>query len=75
MIWKTFPYSHAFWSAVISLVVLALVYLDLELLAGAVFYGAREVYQWKIEGRKWDWPGFWWGVLPMTAVTFALVTA
>ena len=50
MIWKTFPYSHAFWSAVISLVVLALVYLDLELLAGAVFYGAREVYQWKIEG-------------------------
>ena len=40
-------------------------------LAGAIFYGVREVIQWRQKGY-FDWPGLLWPVVPLTALTIIL---
>ncbi|WP_127111991.1 hypothetical protein [Shimia sediminis] len=80
-IWRTFPYSHAFWSTVISVITGFVVHYltDLPLdtwwlwIWGGVFYGVREVIQWRQKGN-WDMKGFVWGAASPAVMTLIAST-
>lgn len=81
-IYKDYPQSHAFWAVVFSMIGAAVAHFGLSApfgtwwiwLAGAAFYGPREVIQWREKGY-WDMKGFVWGVVPSFALAFVAATA
>jgi hypothetical protein len=80
-IYRTYPYSHAFWSTVISVIVALAVWQVCGVALGTwwlwvwggAFYAAREFWQSAKGGFSgFDQPGFWWGVTPSIALAVLL---
>lgn len=73
-----FPYyiNHLVVACVISAAAVGLTWQIEGVLAGAAFYAAREVWQWRRHPKRWfDWKGLLWPVVPLVAVYFLVTLA